>query len=182
MGLILAALVGVALLAVPGSPVHKKATLGLDLQGGTEVVLKAIPPKGGTVTSSGMSSAQEVMRKRVDKLGLTEPEVRTQGSDQMVVELAGVNPERATKVIGTTAKLELYDLQGDLTGPSRDAQGNVATPQTSIFGLLGSQQREAKKGEPTELYLVKLTKIGKTTPYTALGDATPTRAAILAPP
>ncbi|MET0201973.1 MAG: hypothetical protein ABW245_08975, partial [Gaiellaceae bacterium] len=44
--MILAALAGVALLAIPGSPAHKKVTLGLDLQGGLEVVLKAVPPKG----------------------------------------------------------------------------------------------------------------------------------------
>ncbi|TML09937.1 MAG: protein translocase subunit SecD, partial [Actinobacteria bacterium] len=46
VGLILAALAGVVALAVPGSPVHKKVTLGLDLQGGLEVVLKANPAKG----------------------------------------------------------------------------------------------------------------------------------------
>src|SRR5215211_7380462 len=92
MGLIFAVLVGVSLLAIPGSPIHKKPTLGLDLQGGTEVVLKAVPPKGEQVTSSGMETAQSVMRRRVDKLGVTEPEIRKQGSDQMVVELAGVDP------------------------------------------------------------------------------------------
>ena len=45
LGLIIAALVGVALLAVPSSPAHKKSHLGLDLQGGLEVVLQAVPPK-----------------------------------------------------------------------------------------------------------------------------------------
>ena len=46
IGLIAAAVVGVALLGVPGSPAHKKTRLGLDLQGGLEVVLQAVPPKG----------------------------------------------------------------------------------------------------------------------------------------
>ena len=46
IGLILAALAAVAAMAIPGSPAHKKATLGLDLQGGLEVVLKAVPEKG----------------------------------------------------------------------------------------------------------------------------------------
>ena len=45
VGLIVAALIGVALIAVPGSPFHRSATLGLDLQGGLEVVLKAVPPR-----------------------------------------------------------------------------------------------------------------------------------------
>jgi preprotein translocase subunit SecD len=95
VGLIVAALIGAALLATPGSPLHKSATLGLDLQGGTEVVLKAVPGKGEKVTSEGMDTAQSVMRRRVDKLGVTEPEIRKQGADQMVIELAGVNPQRA---------------------------------------------------------------------------------------
>ena len=44
--IVLAALAGVALLGVPGSPAHRKLSEGLDLQGGTEVVLQAKPPKG----------------------------------------------------------------------------------------------------------------------------------------
>ena len=59
MGVILALLVGAALLAVPGSPVYKKPTLGLDLQGGLEVVLKATPEtKSQPITPAGMATAQ----------------------------------------------------------------------------------------------------------------------------
>ena len=46
MGAIAAALVGAVLLAIPGSPAYKKPTLGLDLRGGIEVVLRAVPNKG----------------------------------------------------------------------------------------------------------------------------------------
>ena len=54
------------------------------------------------------------------------------------IQLPGVHDQaRAAALIGKTAKLELYDLQGDLTGPSRDAQG-FPVAQTSIFGLLSS--------------------------------------------
>src|SRR5919206_5397945 len=49
MGAIAALLVGAVLLAVPGSPAYKKPTLGLDLQGGLEVVLRAVPNKGQKV-------------------------------------------------------------------------------------------------------------------------------------
>ena len=55
MGAIVAALVGAVLLAVPGSPIHRKPTLGLDLRGGLEVVLKAIPPKGHVLTPDDMN-------------------------------------------------------------------------------------------------------------------------------
>ena len=50
MGAIMAAVVGAVLLAAPGSPIHRKPVLGLDLQGGLEVVLKAVPLKGQQVT------------------------------------------------------------------------------------------------------------------------------------
>ena len=46
LALIVAALVGALMLEVPGSPAHRNATLGLDLRGGLEVVLEAVPPKG----------------------------------------------------------------------------------------------------------------------------------------
>ena len=152
LGLIIAALIGAALLAVPGSPIHKKPVLGLDLQGGTEVVLKAVPPRGEQVTSEGMDTAQSVMRRRVDKLGVTEPEIRKQGNDQMVIELAGVNPERAQDVIGKTARLELFDLQGDLVPPTADLQGNP-TPLTSLYNTLLPVQSQGKAKDSQEFYL-----------------------------
>ena len=94
LGLIVAALVGVALLGVPGSPAHKKTRLGLDLQGGLEVVLQAVPPKGQKVTQQGLDSAVSIMRNRVDKLGVSEPEIRKQGADQIVIQLAGRHDPR----------------------------------------------------------------------------------------
>ena len=142
VGLIAAALIGVALLAVPGSPFHKGATLGLDLQGGLEVVLKAVPPKGHTLTEDDLSRSVDIMRNRIDKLGVSEPEIRKQGSNQIVIQLAGVtDPEKAAELIGKTAQLELYDLEQDLTGPSIGAQGAVAT--SSLFELLGGKGGQA---------------------------------------
>ncbi|TMK94776.1 MAG: protein translocase subunit SecD [Actinobacteria bacterium] len=153
VGLILAALVGVALLAVPGSPAHKKPTLGLDLRGGLEVVLKAKPPKGHPLTKSDLSRSVTVMRNRIDKLGVSEPVVTTQGSDEIVIELAGVhNINDAINIIGKTAQLELYDLETSLTGPSISASG-VAQPRGSVYALLAGVQSLAKQGTPTAWYL-----------------------------
>ena len=72
VGLILAALVGVALLVIPGSPGHKKPTLGLDLQGGLEVVLRATPPPGKTLPAGALDRSVTVIRNRIDKLGVSE--------------------------------------------------------------------------------------------------------------
>ncbi len=152
LGLILAALIGVAFLAFPGSPVHRKPRLGLDLQGGLEVVLKAVPPKGKKLTASDVDRSISIMRDRIDKLGVSEPEIRKQGSDQIVIELAGVsNPAAAAAIIGKTAQLQFYDLEADLVPPSIDAQGfPVAT--TSLYALLARVQSQLGKN-PESWYL-----------------------------
>ena len=145
VGLIVAALIGVALLAVPGSPFHRSATLGLDLQGGLEVVLRAEPTQGRELTDEDLDRSVDIMRNRIDKLGVAEPELRKQGDDQIVIQLAGItDPEQAAELIGKTAQLELFDLEQDLTGPSIGAQGAVATD--SLFGLLGGKGGSAPKG------------------------------------
>ncbi|MGE5690520.1 MAG: protein translocase subunit SecD [Pseudomonadota bacterium] len=138
VALILAALLGAALLAVPGSPVHRKPVLGLDLQGGLEVVLKAVPPAGRPLQKSDLDRSVEIIRNRVDKLGVSEPEIRKQGTDQIAVALPGVkDPERVKDIIGSTAKLELFDLETSLTGPSISATGD-AIPEDSRYDLLRS--------------------------------------------
>ncbi len=153
IGLIVAALAGVAVLGVPGSPAHKKIILGLDLQGGLEVVLKAVPPRHKTCDAACMDRSISIMRSRIDKLGVSEPEIRKQGSNQIVIQLAGVrNVNEAAKIIGTTAQLQFYDLENDVTGPSTDGSGNVVA-STRLFQLLNKVQSDAKKGTPTQYYL-----------------------------
>src|SRR5690348_16173422 len=115
LGVLLAALLGVVALGIPSSPVHKKVNLGLVLQGGLEVVLQPKPDKGQKLDASALARSVSIMRSRVDKLGVSEPEIRKQGKDQIVIELAGVkDPETASKLIGKTAQLELYDLETSL--------------------------------------------------------------------
>ncbi|MET0563045.1 MAG: hypothetical protein ABW114_06340, partial [Gaiellaceae bacterium] len=152
VGMILAALAGVALLAIPGSPAHKKVTLGLDLQGGLEVVLKAVPPKGKTCDAACMDRSISIMRSRIDKLGVSEPEIRKQGKDQIVIQLAGVHDvNKAAQIIGTTAQLQFYDFENDLVGPSNNGGQAVAT--ASLYKLLTQVKEDAKKGTPTAYYL-----------------------------
>src|SRR2546423_12477175 len=164
VGLILAALVGVALLAIPSSPAHKKATLGLDLQGGLEVILKAVPPPGHKLTQNDLDRSVSIMRSRIDKLGVSEPEIRKQGSNQIVIELAGVHdPAAAARLIGKTAQLEFYDMEADLTGPSIGTNGNpIAAP--SIFDLLSKVQSVALSGKPASWYLFDSKKIVRAGP------------------
>ena len=145
---LLAALAGVAVLAL-----FRQPTLGLDLQGGLEVVLEARPERGRELTQEDLDRSVEIIRDRVDKTGVAEPEIRKQGENQIAVSLAGVHDTgRAARLIGQTAKLEFYDLQGDTVGPSISPQGEViAAPK--LLPLLSSQQTLAKKGTPTAWYL-----------------------------
>jgi SecD/SecF fusion protein len=155
MGAIVIALIGAVLLAVPGSPVYKKPVLGLDLQGGLEVVLKAVPPKGHTLTPEDMDRSISIMQSRIDKLGVSEPEIRKQGKDQIVIQLAGVHDAAAAaKLIGKTAQLMLFDFENDLADVSKDANGDpIAAP--ALYGLLKDVQAEAGKGSPESYYLFR---------------------------
>ena len=90
VALVAAALVGVGLLAIPGSPFEQRPTLGLDLQGGLEVTLQAVPPRNRELKKEDLDRSVSIMRDRVDKLGVAEPEIRTQGDDQISIQLPGV--------------------------------------------------------------------------------------------
>ena len=125
VSLVIAGLVAVALMIVPSSPIHQKPTLGLDLQGGLEITKEAVPPKGRKLTKEDLDRSVTIMRDRVDRLGVSEPEIRTQGNNQITIQLPGVkDPEAAAKIIGKTAQLELFDLETSLVAPSIDINGN----------------------------------------------------------
>ncbi|MDX6511891.1 MAG: SecD/SecF fusion protein [Gaiellaceae bacterium] len=159
VGLILAALAGVALLAIPSSPFHKKIHEGLDLQGGLEVVLRAVPPKGKPLPAGALDKSQSIMQTRVDKLGVSEPEIRKQGKDQIVIQLAGVhNIDQAAKIIGKTAQLELYDFETSLVAPSVDVQGNPRA-EPNLYALLARVQSQAKTGTPSQYFLFSKKKL-----------------------
>jgi SecD/SecF fusion protein len=161
--LILAALVGVAFLVVPGSPAHRGVKKGLDLQGGLEVVLKASPPKGHKLEPSDLDRSVSIMRQRIDKLGVASPEIRKQGSNQIVIQLAGVHdPNAAATIIGSTAQLELYDLEPALVPPSVTAAGDPVADR-NLYDLLSRVQATAAKGEPNGYVLFKPVKVTSTT-------------------
>jgi SecD/SecF fusion protein len=151
--LIVALLGGVVALALTRSPV-----LGLDLQGGLEVVLQAEAPPGREITDDDLDRSIEIMRKRVDRLGVAEPEIRKQGDDQIVIELAGVSdPATAAALIGKTAQLQFYDLQGDLTGRSVSGDGfPLATNR--LYPLLADIQSDVEEGDASAWYLYSESK------------------------
>jgi SecD/SecF fusion protein len=153
IALLAAAVGGVVVLALFRSP-----TLGLDLQGGLEVVLQAKAPRGREITQEDLDRSIEIMRERIDKIGVAEPVITRQGSNQIAVELAGVHDAgRAAQIIGQTAQLQFFDLQGDAVAPTLGANGQInASPQ--LLPLLSGLQKQAEKGTPSQWYLYSKAK------------------------
>jgi len=89
-------------------PPDKKIKKGLDLQGGVHVVLEVEQPPQSDKTLSDLSDrALEVIRNRVDALGVTEPVIQKEGTNRIIVDLPGVaDTEKALEIIGKTAFLE----------------------------------------------------------------------------
>ena len=86
--------------------------LGLDLQGGTHLVLEVQENDKVIVNEETVSGVLQVIQNRIDGLGVTEPIIRRKGKRQIIVELAGVkNPERAIDIIGQTALLEFRQAE-----------------------------------------------------------------------
>ena len=69
----------------------KPTRLGLDLQGGVELVYQGKPtPQVPEINAEAIDRALDILRKRVDSLGVAEPEISRSGEDQLVVSLPGV--------------------------------------------------------------------------------------------
>ncbi|MFC2300637.1 protein translocase subunit SecD [uncultured Selenomonas sp.] len=106
---------------------------GLDLQGGTHVVLEAVDTEQAQVNDDAMNRVVAIMEKRVNSLGLTEPIIQREGERRVIIELPGIkDPDAAIRTIGKTAMLEFRDEDGNtaLTGTDlKDAQAST-NPQT----------------------------------------------------
>jgi len=87
----------------------KKTRLGLDLKGGVELVYQAKPTAQSKVDSESLNRAIDIMRKRVDQLGVAQPEIQRSGSDEIDVALPEVkDAHRADQDVGKTAQLFFY--------------------------------------------------------------------------
>ena len=92
-------------------PVTESTQLGLDLQGGVSAQLEGSQTGGGKVTHQEMVQAADLIRQRIDRLGVAEPDVRVQSEDQIVVQIPGVkNPDEVIQIIGSTAQLGFYQV------------------------------------------------------------------------
>ncbi|MFB7241659.1 protein translocase subunit SecD [Streptomyces populi] len=93
-------------------PVH----LGLDLRGGTQIVLETRPTADADADGEATDRTVEVLRGRVDALGVAEPSIARSGDDRIVVELPGLqDPRKASDVLGRTAQLTFHQVLGTAT-------------------------------------------------------------------
>jgi SecD/SecF fusion protein len=93
----------------------KTTRLGLDLKGGVSLIYQAKPTKQSKVTSDSIDRAIDIMRKRVDQLGVAEPEIQRSGPDQIDVSLPDAkNADEAAQQVGTTAQMYFYDWEGSV--------------------------------------------------------------------
>ncbi|MBP2634135.1 MAG: secDF [Firmicutes bacterium] len=122
----------VAILAVAGfymKPLALSIKQGLDLQGGTHVVLEASDTVDTKVDDDAMKRVVSILERRINELGLTEPIVQRQGDRRVIVELPGVkDPEKAIEMLGRTALMEFQDESGNvvLTGKDlKDARAQI---------------------------------------------------------
>ncbi|MGG1247611.1 protein translocase subunit SecDF [Bacillus spizizenii] len=92
-------------------PAANNITLGLDLQGGFEVLYDVQPvKKGDKITKDVLVSTVEALNRRANVLGVSEPNIQIEGNDRIRVQLAGVtNQNRAREILATEAQLSFRD-------------------------------------------------------------------------
>jgi preprotein translocase subunit SecD len=142
------ALILIAIVALTGGMFasgHTTPRLGIDLAGGTSITLQAKADQGSAINKANMDTAVEIMNRRVNGLGVSEAEVQTQGTNDIIVNIPkGTNSEEARQQVGTTAKLYFRPvLQSE---PSSPAPG--ASPSASPSGSASpSPSSSASKGQ-----------------------------------
>lgn len=100
-------------------PLEKNIDLGLDLQGGSHIVLECIDSPNTPVDSDAVNRVIEIITNRINPEGVKEPVIQRQGERRILVQLPGMDdPQEAENLIGKTALLEFKDENGEtlLTG------------------------------------------------------------------
>ncbi|MFI6874046.1 protein translocase subunit SecD [Streptomyces sp. NPDC050400] len=112
----------------------QSATLGLDLRGGTQIVLETqdSPDTKTVADAASTDRALEVLRQRVDALGVSDPSLSRSGDRRIIVELPGVqDPREAADVIGRTAQLTMHPVTGVTDEKPRDGSRTLADPDSA---------------------------------------------------
>jgi preprotein translocase subunit SecD len=131
----------VALLATSGCGHGKKRETFV-------VRLKAVAAPGHHVSAQDLDRSASIMRERLQKLGVSDADVRVDGGDVIVIELPRGVSATSVRLVGKTALLEFYDFEAHLTGPSVRGPARLPVASESLYRLLAAPQtrRLAKRG------------------------------------
>ncbi|PKW06600.1 preprotein translocase subunit SecD [Streptomyces sp. 1222.5] len=158
------ALILIAIVALTGGMFlsgHKTPRLGIDLAGGTSITLKAKADQGAAINKANMDTAVDIMNRRVNGLGVSEAEVQTQGTDNIIVNIPkGTNSKEAQQQVGTTAKLYFRPVlasepsAGAAKSPSPSATSSGSSSpkpnaSPSASGSSGQKASSSGSGSPT---------------------------------
>ncbi|MDQ3729611.1 MAG: protein translocase subunit SecD [Actinomycetota bacterium] len=150
LGLVLA-LVAASVWAVASSPTRQ----GIDLAGGTELVYQGSPTVANpTVNAEDIDRAVDIVRDRVDALGVAEPEISRVGEDQLAVSLPEVqNAQDAIDQVGDTSQLAFFDFEPNVIAPNPKLPSPAERPFNRLYDAVVASQDEdpecfEKDGEP----------------------------------
>jgi len=138
-------------------PPDKTIRLGLDLQGGTSFLIRLSPEGERSISADTLDQAVEVIRKRVDQFGVSEPVITPQGADRILVQIPGLDPEQiaaARQQLAQVAKLEFR-----LVHPENDrliAQVREGTGLVPAGYRIETQKEISEERETKEELLVKV--------------------------
>ena len=136
--ILLLLVVGIGFLFVP---LFKGLKFGLDLQGGFEILYKAETIDGSKMNNEKLTATYKTLSKRIDSLGVSEPEIVVEGSDRIRVKLAGVkDPDEARTQLSTVATLSFRDTEDNLlmtsevldAGRAKIGQDSTGNPAVSL--------------------------------------------------
>ncbi|WP_405815010.1 protein translocase subunit SecD [Streptomyces sp. NBC_01390] len=177
------ALILIAIVALTGGMFlsgHTTPRLGIDLAGGTSITLTAKnePGQPNAINKTNMDTAVDIMNRRVNGLGVSEAEVQTQGSDNIIVNIPkGTNSEQARKQVGTTAKLYFRPVlavepQGVAATPTPTPSASTSGSPSPSASKSGAKATSSSSASPSPS--VSTTSQGRPVTDALKADATPT--------
>ena len=137
--LVLGLLAGCAALAA-----NREPRLGLDLKGGTQITLEAQSTETVEANAANVDKALEVLRGRVDALGVSEPTLVRSGENRILVELPDVqDPTEAVEVLGRTAQLTVHSVLASVNAGAK--------PSKTVNKVLPTVEGEYLEVGPTRI-------------------------------
>jgi len=145
--------------------VLKHQTLGLDLQGGFEVLYQAKSTDGQELNSAALKDTAAAIERRVNAYGVSEPEINMEGTDRIRVKLAGVmDQDAARELLGKPAKLTFRNAKNEILMDGKDLVQNGASVDVDKYGrpIIVLKLNDANKfknitskyiGQPIAIYL-----------------------------